>query len=190
MYKEIPERFQPKAIVGNDYYFDDGVYERVYVRDYLHPVLQEIVGQPGYGLYDNSVQVVELALDDSGGILQGSRKVRNVVAEIEMHVYSVQGNYWLQGRYTFELVVARQSQTTIYRRDILSCYDGCWFYLPGSTTGVAVEGDEDKVRVAYPGTVELESGDRLLLRITLLAHRNYANTAIDLSFCSSALVKY
>lgn len=188
MYKEIPEKFQPTEIVGSQYIFPDGTYSSAYVRDFLEPTLTELVGVPGRGIYNNSVVLVDALQGEN--VLQGIRRVRNVVAEVQQHVYSLQGNYTLLGRYSYDICIARQGQNVIYEQDVLARYDGNWFYVPAATGGNPVIGDEDDIRICYPGVAELQSGDRLLLRIQLLAYRNYAQTAFEVSFCSSVLTRF
>lgn len=187
-YQDIPDKFQPIEIVGNNFHFPDGVYQCV-EQDYYDHV------QTVHGTYTLPLTVVGTGRDNPETdpvptFLQGVRRVRNIQVDADLFVRMAQPNYTVNIFWNLDIVVLRQGQTAIFTRDVLARASGNMYLNGAQPINTEMDTDEDLCRFCYPGYVDLSSGDSIVCRLSIIGPTNQYGVYINYSINCTALVKF
>lgn len=167
-YNFVPERFLPKAIKGNYYYYDDAVFEhrKAYYTGELRIVPADVDK-------DQYVTMTVAEVDYTGTeanpeYILGVRTVRNVILDADLD-FSGGTSAAAQFYYRLLIVVARPNMN-LTDNDTL-----CQYYGMEQTNTGSIVYDTNKYMV-YPGDVELCSGDNL--KILFVVRTPSTNTPV------------
>lgn len=183
-YKEIPEAFQPLSIANNKYTFTDGVYslETDKLID-AHVLVETIEGF--------SRTLILVATDDTAtgqdppAYVRGIRRVRNVCVDVDFCI-TTSVDRSIVVPWIMDVFVLRQGQTQAFPTDVL-CTRGGITRTSGDGTLIRLV-DEENFSICYPGYVDLNSGDSIVVRFS---GRQIANSfRYDLGLSASCCVRF
>lgn len=184
-YKDIPEAFQPLSIANNKYTFTDGVYS--IERDKL---FENATTEPDVTTSTHTLILVEdddtATGEDPPSYVRGIRRVRNVCADLDFSIrHPANSNVYAQ--WVLDIVVIRQGQNQAFLTDILGTRSGYVRSSNQADTGLFLTFDNEELSLCYPGYVDLNSGDKVVVRLSVLASGRYF---YFVNINASALVRF
>ena len=162
MYTDIPDCFQPTAIVGSTYYFDEGPYNSEISR-YVYDQETITTQQPSV-----SSVIVSAATDDSSPVvpLSGVRRVRNIAISGELHFRFSSSRTPDFVQWTVDLLVVRNKLPVSVTDNILASYPGCSCVSANASLANVYAAEGEKFKISYPGFVDLHRGDSIVFRMS------------------------
>ena len=161
MYREIPDNFEPTAIVGSTYYFEDGPYN----SEISHYVIDQDSGTD----YSYSRAIVSAATDESTPNpfpLSGVRRVRNIVVAGELHLRLTSSATPSVVIWQIDLILIPNGLGVTINDNLLASYHGCSMVSAKPSVATTFQTEAEEFRIAYPGFVDLHRGDTLVWRLS------------------------
>lgn len=168
IYQTYPEKCLPTQLTPSGAQFPDGVYMDTHdIDDAAESVVRTSSdGYVGTFSVDSGLILVDAQGPfPSNDVMSGKRRVRAPNASVQVSHNLAKSNNTYLIAYVLSLVVRRQGSSTVFARDILATIYANRITRISSAAHDAEENSED-LNIVYPGMVELNSGDELLVRVT------------------------